>query len=117
MSAADFDLDDESADSFGEGSGDAMALKATFELEQSELQLGNGPICGVDEAGRGPWAGPVVAAAVILDPDTIPAGIADSVCGLCGLAASVVAGGYVGGAACLLAPPSCRRTQFAGTAY
>lgn len=78
MNAPDFDLDSESADSFDEGSGDAMALKATFELEQSELQLGNGPICGVDEAGRGPWAGPVVAAAVILDPDTIPLGIADS---------------------------------------
>jgi ribonuclease HII len=78
MSAADFDLDDESADSFEEGSGDAMAIKATFELEQSELQLGNAPICGVDEAGRGPWAGPVVAAAVILDPDNIPTGIADS---------------------------------------
>lgn len=78
MSAANFDLDGESADSFDEGSGDFMALKATFELERSELQLGNGPICGVDEAGRGPWAGPVVAAAVILDPDTIPAGITDS---------------------------------------
>jgi ribonuclease HII len=55
-----------------------MALKATFELEQSELQLGFGPIAGVDEAGRGPWAGPVVAAAVILDPENIPPGIADS---------------------------------------
>ena len=78
MSAADFDTDDESFDPFDEGSGDNMALKATFELEQSELQLGNGPIAGVDEAGRGPWAGPVVAAAVILDPDDIPPGIADS---------------------------------------
>jgi ribonuclease HII len=74
----DFDMNGESADSLQEGSGDFMALKATFELERSELQLGNGPICGVDEAGRGPWAGPVVAAAVILDPDKIPAGIADS---------------------------------------
>jgi ribonuclease HII len=27
-----------------------------------------GPVCGVDEAGRGPWAGPVCAAAVILPP-------------------------------------------------
>ena len=74
----DFDTNGESPDSFDEGSGDHMALKATFELEQSELQLGNGPIAGVDEAGRGPWAGPVVAAAVILDPDDIPNGIADS---------------------------------------
>ncbi|MFN3744770.1 MAG: ribonuclease HII [Hyphomicrobiaceae bacterium] len=71
-------MDGESFDPFEEGSGDDMALKATFELEQSELQLGNGPIAGVDEAGRGPWAGPVVAAAVILDPDNIPPGIADS---------------------------------------
>lgn len=36
------------------------------------------PVCGVDEAGRGPWAGPVSAAAVILDPDRIPAGLDDS---------------------------------------
>lgn len=50
----------------------------TFELEATELMLGGGPIAGIDEAGRGPWAGPVVAAAVILDPDRIPAGIADS---------------------------------------
>ena len=53
-------------------------MKATFELEQNELQLGNGPIVGIDEAGRGPWAGPVVAAAVVLDPAAIPRGIADS---------------------------------------
>jgi ribonuclease HII len=78
MGAPDFDINDESPDPFEEESGDDMALKATFELEQSELQLGNGPIAGVDEAGRGPWAGPVVAAAVILDPDNIPPGIADS---------------------------------------
>lgn len=37
-----------------------------------------GPVAGVDEAGRGPLAGPVVAAAVILDPARIPAGIDDS---------------------------------------
>lgn len=35
-------------------------------------------ICGVDEAGRGPLAGPVVAAAVILDPDRPIEGLADS---------------------------------------
>ena len=35
-------------------------------------------VCGVDEAGRGPWAGPVVAAAVVLDPHSIPPGINDS---------------------------------------
>ena len=37
-----------------------------------------GPVCGVDEAGRGPWAGPVCAAAAILDPATAPAGLNDS---------------------------------------
>ncbi|OYU71091.1 MAG: ribonuclease HII [Alphaproteobacteria bacterium PA2] len=37
-----------------------------------------GPVCGVDEAGRGPWAGPVSAGAVILDPDNVPAGLNDS---------------------------------------
>ncbi len=53
-------------------------MKATFELETVELQLHGGPIAGVDEAGRGPLAGPVVAAAVVLDPNAIPEGIADS---------------------------------------
>ena len=53
-------------------------IKPTFELEAAELQLGSWPVAGVDEAGRGPWAGPVVAAAVILDPDRIPANIDDS---------------------------------------
>ncbi len=37
-----------------------------------------GIIAGIDEAGRGPWAGPVVAAAVILDRNKIPDGINDS---------------------------------------
>jgi len=36
------------------------------------------PVCGVDEAGRGPWAGPVSAAAVILDPRRQPKGLNDS---------------------------------------
>ena len=35
-------------------------------------------VAGVDEAGRGPWAGPVVAAAVILDPTRLPMSIDDS---------------------------------------
>ena len=53
-------------------------MKATFELEAIELELHGGPVAGVDEAGRGPLAGPVVAAAVVLDPERIPDGIADS---------------------------------------
>lgn len=38
------------------------------------------PVAGVDEAGRGPLAGPVVAAAVILDPARVIPGLADSKC-------------------------------------
>ena len=37
-----------------------------------------GIVAGVDEAGRGPLAGPVVAAAVVLDPDRYPDGLNDS---------------------------------------
>jgi len=36
------------------------------------------PVCGVDEAGRGPWAGPVCAGAVILKPRSVPKGLNDS---------------------------------------
>ena len=36
------------------------------------------PVCGVDEAGRGPWAGPVCAGAVILRADGVPEGVDDS---------------------------------------
>jgi ribonuclease HII len=57
---------------------DDSRIVPTFELEAAELALSGGPIAGVDEAGRGPWAGPVVAAAVILDPGRIPQGIDDS---------------------------------------
>ena len=45
---------------------------------QSQLFQANGPVAGVDEAGRGPLAGPVVAAAVILDPLRPIDGLADS---------------------------------------
>jgi len=37
-----------------------------------------GVVCGVDEAGRGPWAGPVSAGAVILNPRRVPKGLDDS---------------------------------------
>jgi len=50
----------------------------TLALETLLIQRVNGPVCGVDEAGRGPWAGPVSAAAVILNPDDLPPGIDDS---------------------------------------
>lgn len=40
--------------------------------------FGGERLAGVDEAGRGPLAGPVVAAAVVFEPGTVPAGVADS---------------------------------------
>ena len=49
----------------------------TLVYEQSLWSMGSTPI-GVDEAGRGALAGPVVAAAVILDPASIPPGLDDS---------------------------------------
>ncbi len=53
-----------------------MKFEASFEIERS---LGHkGLVAGVDEAGRGPWAGPVVASAVILNPNCTPAGLRDS---------------------------------------
>ena len=54
-----------------------MARGPTMLLERAFV---GGPVCGVDEAGRGPWAGPVSAAAVILDsnPRKVPKGLDDS---------------------------------------
>lgn len=49
-----------------------------FDLEAALMERYEGPVAGIDEAGRGPWAGPVVVAAVILDPDRIPEGLNDS---------------------------------------
>lgn len=49
-----------------------------YEIERSCRERGFNMIAGVDEAGRGPLAGPVYAAAVILSPDTVIKGINDS---------------------------------------
>ncbi|PJE30399.1 RNase HII [Pseudooceanicola antarcticus] len=49
-----------------------------YSLEQALMARGARLIAGVDEVGRGPLAGPVTAAAVILDPEAIPEGINDS---------------------------------------
>jgi len=49
-----------------------------FTIELEAMRNGARHVCGIDEAGRGPWAGPVVAAAVVLDPHRIPAGLNDS---------------------------------------
>jgi ribonuclease HII len=53
-------------------------LRPTFRRERRALNNGIFPIAGCDEAGRGPLAGPVVAAAVVLDPQRIPRGLNDS---------------------------------------
>src|ERR1700747_2236009 len=50
----------------------------TFRRAGAALKRGCWPVAGCDEAGRGPLAGPVVAAAVILDPDNVPRGLDDS---------------------------------------
>lgn len=53
-------------------------LRPTFRRERRALTKGIWPVAGCDEAGRGPLAGPVVAAAVVLDPKRIPRGLNDS---------------------------------------
>ena len=49
-----------------------------FEFEKQAFADGYSVVCGVDEAGRGPLAGPVYAAAVILPPECTIAGLDDS---------------------------------------
>ena len=49
-----------------------------WEIEDGFFSGGVGTICGVDEAGRGPLAGPVYAAAVILPPHLDIPGLTDS---------------------------------------
>jgi ribonuclease HII len=53
-------------------------IRPTFARERAALKRGIWPVAGCDEAGRGPLAGPVVAAAVVLDPKRIPRGLDDS---------------------------------------
>ncbi|MCB9931750.1 MAG: ribonuclease HII [Alphaproteobacteria bacterium] len=43
-----------------------------FSMEHTLILRHGGPVAGVDEVGRGPWAGPVVTAAVVLHPDCPP---------------------------------------------
>jgi ribonuclease HII len=49
-----------------------------FSFETTAHARALAPVAGVDEVGRGPLAGPVTAAAVILDPARIPQGLGDS---------------------------------------
>ncbi len=53
-------------------------LEAMFEIEKQKKSNGYNLVCGVDEAGRGPLAGPVYAAAVILPEDVCIPGLNDS---------------------------------------
>jgi ribonuclease HII len=53
-------------------------MTAHFHRETQAIARGLWPLAGVDEVGRGPLAGPVVAAAVILDPQAVPDGLDDS---------------------------------------
>lgn len=55
-----------------------MSVQNMWEIEDSLFDQGIGVICGVDEAGRGPLAGPVYAAAVILPRDLEIPGLTDS---------------------------------------
>jgi len=56
----------------------ARIPRPSMRQEKKLFREGFLRVAGVDEAGRGPLAGPVVAAAVVLDPKRIPKGIADS---------------------------------------
>jgi len=55
-----------------------MSQQDMWKIEQSHFERGVKIICGVDEAGRGPLAGPVCAAAVILPPNAEIPGLNDS---------------------------------------
>ena len=55
-----------------------MTHLSLWDYESELIAAGRGPICGVDEAGRGPLAGPVCAAAVMLPPGLEISGLNDS---------------------------------------
>ena len=55
-----------------------MPTHPDMQYEKNALAEGHSRVCGIDEAGRGPLAGPVVAAAVILPPDFELPGLTDS---------------------------------------
>jgi ribonuclease HII len=62
----------------GPSKGVIAVAPPSFRRERTLIKRGVWPVAGCDEAGRGPLAGPVVAAAVVLDPKRIPKGIDDS---------------------------------------
>lgn len=62
----------------GLGKGVIAMAPPSFRRERALIKRGIWPVAGCDEAGRGPLAGPVVAAAVVLDPKRVPKGLDDS---------------------------------------
>ncbi|MDR2199302.1 MAG: ribonuclease HII [Deltaproteobacteria bacterium] len=69
----------------GKNQAEKAASRGLFSLERGggsllafDLSFGKSPLCGLDEAGRGPLAGPLAAAAVILDPEKTYPGVDDS---------------------------------------
>jgi ribonuclease HII len=62
----------------GEEAVGRAAGHAAFDFEREAFACGHRWVAGVDEVGRGPLAGPVGVAAVILDPDDLPFGVDDS---------------------------------------
>lgn len=56
----------------------ALPVGPDFARETRLRDRGARVVAGIDEAGRGPWAGPVSVAAVVLDPRRIPDGLDDS---------------------------------------
>ena len=69
------DLDGSGLVAVDDSNGDITIMKISL---QDELPVISGLLAGTDEAGRGPLAGNVVAAAVILNPDNLIAGLDDS---------------------------------------
>src|SRR5579863_5724303 len=55
-----------------------MPVRPHFRTERKLAGRGIWPVAGIDEVGRGPLAGPVAAAAVVLDPEHLPKGVNDS---------------------------------------
>src|SRR5213082_4066181 len=69
---------DKSQDVPAKPKGVIVVAPPSFRRERALIKRGVWPVAGCDEAGRGPLAGPVVAAPVSLDPKRIPKGIDDS---------------------------------------
>lgn len=57
---------------------EAQRLDGMWQFERGAFQKGFQCVAGLDEAGRGPWAGPVTAAAVVLPSDFYVEGVDDS---------------------------------------